>query len=457
MKNIKHASQKIFLCLLFALSSCLSKTEVSLKSQVSSQTQSIVATKVVAGFYHTCVIFSDSTSKCFGWNGDGQLGKGNMTDLGDNPAEMGATLTNIDVGTGLGVSDFTGGQSFTCARLTNSSTKCWGDNWVGILGLGDLISRGDGPGEMGDALPALDLGTGKTVVQMASGYYFVCSLLNDATVKCWGRNSVGQLGKEHPNDLGDAPGEMGNALTAINLGTGKTAIQVTTGGDHTCAILNDSSVKCWGYNSSGQLGLGSTANMGDGVGEMGDALIAVNLGTGKTATKIAAGREHTCAVLNDSTLKCWGNNDGGQLGVGSNDYLGDGGGEMGDALLPIDLGTGRKAIQLAVGGDHTCALLDNATVKCWGQNSSGELGQESATRIGDAPGEMGNALSPINLGTGRTALQITSGDSHVCALLDNKSVKCWGYNGNGQLGLGNMSDTGDDPGEMGNNLPAIEL
>lgn len=457
MIKIKRANQKIYLCLIIALTGCLSKTEVSLKSLAVTQTNSITITKVVAGYFHTCVIFSDASSKCFGWNGDGQLGKNNVIDLGDNPGEMGDQLLAIDVGSGLGVSDFTGGQDFTCARLNNSSTKCWGDNWVGILGLGDVISRGDNPGEMGDSLPALDLGTGKTIVQMSSGYYFVCALLNDASVKCWGRNSSGQLGQENVGDLGDAPGEMGNALLAINLGTGKTAVKVAAGGDHACAILNDGSVKCWGYNSSGQLGQGSIADLGDGAGEMGDALLAVNLGTGKTATEIAAGREHTCAILNDETLKCWGNNDHGQLGVGSFTYLGDNGGEMGDALLPIDLGTGRKAIQLAVGGDHNCALLDNATVKCWGDNFFGELGQESTGDVGDNPGEMGDALIPINLGSGRTALQITSGEDHVCALLDNNSVKCWGYNGNGQLGLGNTNDIGDDPGEMGNSLPALQL
>jgi alpha-tubulin suppressor-like RCC1 family protein len=161
--------------------------------------------------------------------------------------------------------------------------------------------------------------------------------LNDGSVKCWGENNYGQLGQGNTIQRGDGSGEMGDALAPVNLGTGKTATAISAGGDHTCALLNDNSVKCWGNNAGGQLGLGDTNARGDGPDEMGDKLPPVNLGTGKTATAIAAGIGYTCALLNDGSVKCWGNNAGGQLGQGDTDRRGDGPNEMGDKLPTVKL------------------------------------------------------------------------------------------------------------------------
>src|SRR5690606_9674905 len=108
---------------------------------------------------------------------------------------------------------------------------------------------------------------------------------------------------------------------------------------HTCAMFNDGSVKCWGMNSSGQLGLGDTSNRGDGSNEMGDNLPNVDLGGGRTATDITAGATHTCAILDDGSAKCWGANNSGQLGLGDTSNRGDGSNEMGDSLPAVDLGT----------------------------------------------------------------------------------------------------------------------
>ena len=139
--------------------------------------------------------------------------------------------------------------------------------------------------------------------------------------------------------------------------------------------------------------------------------------------------------------------------------MGDGSGEM--ALLTgINLGTGRTATAISVGSNHTCALLDNASVKCWGENDRGQLGIGNNTgnnlRIGDDSGEMAQ-LTGINLGTGRTATAISAGGFSVCAKLDNSSVKCWGDNSRGRLGIDNTTTMGDDSGEMGDNLPSVKL
>jgi hypothetical protein len=130
---------------------------------------------------------------------------------------------------------------------------------------------------------------------------------------------------------------------------------------------------------------------------------------------------------------------------------------MGDALPAIALGTGRTATAVTAGNSHTCALLDNGTVKCWGSGFSGETGQGSPANIGDNPGEMGDALPAIALGTGRTATAVTAGNAHTCAVLDDGTVKCWGAGGNGRIGLGSTSDRGKAHGEMGDALPAVAL
>merc|ERR1711879_892743 len=107
---------------------------------------------------------------------------------------------------------------------------------------------------------------------------------------------------------------------------------------------------------------------------MGDFLLAVDLGTGRSAKSITAGSYHTCAILDNNGVKCWGSNDQGQLGYGDARDRGDGPSEMGDFLLAVDLGTGRSAKSLAVGYHHSCAILDTNDVKCWGGNDDGQLG-----------------------------------------------------------------------------------
>jgi alpha-tubulin suppressor-like RCC1 family protein len=130
---------------------------------------------------------------------------------------------------------------------------------------------------------------------------------------------------------------------------------------------------------------------------------------------------------------------------------------MGDNLSTIDLGSGRKATALSGGTSFFCALLDNGSVKCWGHNPNGELGLGDTNDRGDNSGEMGDSLPTVSLGSGRTAKGIYSGPSHTCAILDNDRVKCWGLNADGALGQGSTTTLGDGPGEMGDNLPFINL
>ncbi|KAJ1480913.1 hypothetical protein T484DRAFT_2770569 [Baffinella frigidus] len=128
---------------------------------------------------------------------------------------------------------------------------------------------------------------------------------------------------------------------------------------------------------------------------------------------------------------------------------------MGTNLASVDLGAGRTAVAVSAGSRHTCALLDDATVKCWGNNDAGQLGLGDNANRGDDANEMGANLPSVDLGAGRTAVAVSAGGKHTCALLNDTTVKCWGLNDNGQLGLGDTSDRGDDANEMGEHLPAV--
>lgn len=209
-------------------------------------------------------------------------------------------------------------------------------NYYGQLGLGDNEARGDEPGEMGDALPPIDLGTGRTAVEVFAGGYSVCALLDDASLKCWGDNQYGQLGRSGAAAVGDGPGEMGDRLTPVALGTGRTARTVALGGSHTCAILDDGATKCWGRSDQGQLGQGDEINRRDVA-----ALAPIQFGADLIAGTVIAGADHNCVVFDGGAVKCWGDNTFGALGLGDDHDRGDHTGEMGEALPVVDLVAGQ--------------------------------------------------------------------------------------------------------------------
>ncbi|MFZ4719651.1 MAG: fibronectin type III domain-containing protein [Ilumatobacteraceae bacterium] len=521
------------------------------------------AVSVASGVDFSCALLDDGSVKCWGANAAGQLGQGDTVTRGDGPNEMGDHLAPVDLGTGRTAIAIEAGGAHVCAVLDTHQLKCWGNNDSGQLGLGDTVSRGDGVGELGDALPTVDLGPDADVSAVAAGLFHTCAIVTVHSVKCWGDNAHGQLATGDTLDLGDQSGEMGDALpTVVNdidvfvtgivalsnsscwyeygltarcwganghgqlamqsagdklgpiltdvlfthamaggdqhmcwvrdgavrcsglndsgqLGVGdtvdrgdvpnsgtyttvdlrqvETPTKIVAGGSHSCFLLAGGRVRCVGYNASGQLGLGDTVNRGADPSTVGDAVPTVDLGTGRHATDIDAGESSVCAILDNGTVKCWGSNAFGQLGVGDTTDRGDGPGEMGDNLPTVALGTGRTAVAISVGRYHACAILDNGTVKCWGSGNSGRLGNENTVDIGDQPGEMGNSLPTVNLGTGRTAKRITAGYVETCAILDNDALKCWGYNSWGVLGQGDKALRGHTPGTMGDNLPAIDL
>ena len=409
-----------------------------------------------AGDNFSCALLSDGSVKCWGENSFGQLGLGDTDGRGDEAGEMGAALSTVSLGSERKATSLASGDYHSCAVLDDGSLKCWGGNIFGQLGLEDTDWRGYGPGQMGDALPPVSLGA-NTIQQLGLGTGWSCAVLDSEALKCWGYNGQGQLGQGHDRRLGDQRGEMGEALAAVPLGGDRGARAVGARWGQTCALLDDATVKCWGINESGQLATGDTRWRGDEPDELGDALPAVDLGAERRVRVLAVGYLHVCVLLEDGEVKCWGGNETGQLGLGDTRARGDDPGELGEALPSVKLGNGRTAVDLIAAWDHTCALFDDGAIKCWGDNTAGQLGLGDSRARGDGPDEMGDALPTVDLGAGRRARSLTAGWRHTCALLDDGSVKCWGINTHGQLGLGDVRARGDDPDEMGDALPTIPL
>ena len=423
---------------------------------VSTQSQARMR-YITSGDNHTCVVLVDNSVKCFGMGADGQLGNGTIDNIGDGTGLSVATSSAVALGVGRTVRSIAAGAAHTCALLDNATVKCWGSGLYGRLGYEDSINKGDSTGQMGDSLPAVALGTGRTALQITVGSQHSCALLDNYSVKCWGRGTYGQLGIGSTATIGDGAGEMGDSLVAVAFAAGRSARFIAAGSNHTCAILDNASVVCWGRGNSGQLGQGAIANIGhSGLATVATTL-AIDFGSGHTALAISAGDAHTCAILDNATIKCWGFGSNGRLGSGATANLGDGAGEMGNSLGIVNVGTGRTARTISAGIAHTCAVLDNATVKCWGDGTNGRLGYGSQNSLGDGVSEMGDNLAAVALGAGRTALAVSAGGTHTCAVLDNASLKCWGDGSSGQLGSNGIAAIGAGPNEMGESLAVVAL
>ena len=438
---------------------------------------------------HNCAILppvgpSTSTLKCWGRNEYGQLGLGNTENRGNDPGEMGAALPVVDLGVDPSGAPFVPavartGINDTCVLSTTGHVKCFGRNEFGIAGRGDVLAIGNAPGEMGPALVVVPLGTDAIVTELAVGREHACARVNtpqdNNRVKCWGKGDDGRLGYEDLDGSGlvhrgNNPGEMGDALPFVNLGTVDgtatgaplRATRLFVGGRIGCALLDDGSLKCWGGNDAGQLGLGDTNNRGNAPGEMGNALPAVKLGG--ALVDLAIGHDHACALLDGGRVRCFGAGGAGRLGSEGTAARGHTPTTTPDLLPDVaitdEFGTPLVVTAVTCGEDHTCVIVEGgppgANVKCFGGNGVGELGHGDVVTRGATPGSMGAALPFTDVGG--TAIAIAAGLNHTCVVLDDGRVKCWGGAEGGALGHGSGDlHLGNQPGEMGPALPAVVL
>lgn len=408
--------------------------------------------EVASGSNHSCIRYNEGSVKCFGLGSSGQLGNGSTANLADTATTLGGNLPFVNLGTGRTATAIATGISHSCALLDNGSIKCWGQNTYGQLGIGNTISMGSGANQMGDSLPAVNLGTGRTATKVFAFGYVTCAILDNGVGKCWGRNSTGQLGKDDVTNRGTTASQMGDNLTAINLGAGLSPTKFAGGLDFTCARLSNATMKCFGNNRYGQLGVGSTVQLGDNAGEMA-ALAAISLGTGRTVVDIGAGYSHSCAILDNGTAKCWGRNNKGQLGIESTaNAVGTAAADMGNGL-PIVPFTSFTPTKILGGNTMTCAANAAGAVRCWGLGSSGQLLVGSVANIGRANNDIVN-LANVNFGTGLSSASIGVGFYTVCTITSDKRVKCWGNSLSGATGNGQTANNlGDVAGELGNSLP----
>ena len=268
--------------------------------------------------------------------------------------------------------------------------------------------------------------TATGAISLVAGKAHTCALLDTGDVKCWGWGKYGRLGYDGRDTKGDAPGEMAS-LGVVYLGKGRTAIALAAGEAHTCALLETGNIKCWGYGQNGRLGYDSMDTKGDAPGEMA-ALGTVYLDEGRTAIALAAGSSHTCALLDTGNIKCWGLGGDGQLGYDSVDTKGHAPGEMA-ALGTVYLGEGRTATALAAGYYHTCALLDTGDAKCWGAGGYGRLGYNSGDRKGHETGEMAALGTVFQLPLSCTHLEawcaLPQSEGLQCPSDSARPAGCW--------------------------------
>lgn len=328
------------------------------------------AVAIAAGGYHTCAVATGGGVTCWGRGSKGQLGNNATSD------------SHVPVGvTGLqsGVVAVSANSYHTCALTTAGGVVCWGENTWGQLGNGSKTNS---------LVPVPVTGLSSGVVAISAGDRHTCALTSAGGVKCWGYNANGQLGNNSMIDT-TVPLDVSGLISGV--------IAIVAAGGHSCAVTSAGAVKCWGWNSTGQLGNGSAT----------DSPIPVAVtALPSNVVAITGGYGHTCAMTSGGTVTCWGRNDYGQV---SN--VGALGGVSFSAVSTTSL--------------HTCGLTAIGGGVCWGYGQSGELGNNAAT----------SSSIPVNVtGLGSGLAAISAGGSHSCAITSSGGIACWGYNIYGQLG-----------------------
>jgi alpha-tubulin suppressor-like RCC1 family protein len=368
----------------------LDPTEVTQSAYLCRQRPTGV--KIVAGGAHTCATISNGTSRCWGNGLAGQLGNG-------------STIRSMTPVTVVGLTDARAlalGDMHSCALLADGTTQCWGNNAAGEIANYAVDPNTHTITFLSNSTKPVGTAGLFSVTSLATGSDHTCVTLLDGTVRCWGDDSAGQLGDGQRQRASFQP---------VAVGGVSGAIAVAAGFGHTCALIGDGTVKCWGLNGYGQLGDNS----------INDSLTPVIVQGLTDAKAIAAGGTHTCALRQAGSVVCWGNANEGQLGYGKSICV--------STPVPV-VGLG-NVTALSAGGNHTCAVLASGAARCWGSNLSGELGDGTHT----------DTNVPVAVAGLANVITITAGANHSCAVSSDGTAWCWGLNDDGQLGNGSTTSS----------------
>ena len=393
-------------------------TSAALRIVVSS----VVATQVSAGGFQTCALRSDGTVECWGSDSSGQLGNGNPLTNSSTPVIV-SGLTNV--------TQIAAGKYHTCALRNDGTVWCWGENAYGQLGNNSTTDS---------STPAEVRGVGGTgyltgVTEIDADGQFTCARINDGTVRCWGHDQAGQLGIGSTNN--NAHSTPATVVGVGGSGTLTGVNSITTGANHACALLSSGGVDCWGLNDHGQLGNNTMTNSDRPVQVVGAG------GTGYlgSVTQVSGGRMHVCALLSDGSAYCWGRAKSGELGDGVSDHGTTSADGYDVSLVPVPVTGISTATQVSAGEYHSCALLQDGTAQCWGAAAFGQIGDGTTadtsipvTVIG--PGGWGVLGGIAEISAGGGDITETDDYEHTCALTNDNTVVCWGQNNYGQLGDG---------------------
>ncbi|KAA0162820.1 hypothetical protein FNF31_03084 [Cafeteria roenbergensis] len=389
------------------------------------------AVAVAAGSFHSLVLLQDGTVRTFGIGASGQLGYGASTAVGATATEAPALMPPVPLG-GSAVA-VAGGASFSLVLLADGTVRAFGTGNSGQLGYGDQETVGHQPTRLPSMLGPVPLGG--LAVAVACGGSHSLVLLGDGTVRTFGTGSNGRLGYGDTQKVGAAEARVPSEMGPVPLGG--DAVAVAGSDSHSLVLLQDGTVRSFGYGGNGRLGYGSSSDVGATLPTLPSAQGPVSVGGPVIA--IAAGGSHSMLLLQDGTVKCFGAGSDGQLGYGSTLNFGGLPVTVPSLLDPVNLGG--LAVAVAAGSQHSLVLLEDGTVRAFGNGVNGQLGYGSVDNVADVPGTIPAIKGPVPLGARTAAL--AAGQWHSLVLLEDGTVRSFGYGNNGRLGYGSSDAVGN--------------
>lgn len=343
----------------------------------STDAGAVTVVQLGGGAGYNCALLSNGTVKCWGGNAHGCLGDGTL---------VSRTVPTLVGGLSDATAIFAGAQH-TCATHANGDLVCWGNNGSGQLG----------DGTQNDSTGPVTAKTSNTITARTMGNH-TCALASDGEVRCWGDNTYGEVGS---NAL------LQPVLSPVLVSELQSSTaQLATGRAHSCALDKSGGVRCWGWNTVGQLG--------DGMTDPDPVPVPVAVSGLAGAIEISSSHFATCAVLSNGSVRCW----------GTLASLSSGTPFLASATPVTVLSNG--VVHVGTGYYFGCGLMQAGNVKCWGDNFYGELGNGTTTE----------STTPVDVSGITTAVALVVGATTACALLADGNVRCWGENTGGAVGDG---------------------